>query len=354
MNWKLFTRSSRSHKNKRPSQRVKFRPKLDALEDRTLLTVYSFVVDPTQSALTLSGSINGSPIQEQGPGSLVTTYEGVIDADVADDLSTIQFLNDGAAATADISGAWRPRRGGSAGSDDANYGGHVHTTFFGIGVDADAAVRDLVAAGASDPLPVSPNDGTFPATLSLSIAAGSADYRYDAGIFGSMGGNTSVAGQSADNQTSDSGVLSPGDPCALAASIPISITLRTTVSTPLGDIPVVLNIDGSIVGCGNVAGGGATRSRPPAEKAAAVAQTFGTHAGLSSDPSVLSDLGFVGPQAPVQTQDGAAAETSAASPARSESTGGPSQVTGSAHRADQLAAIDTLVIDMIGNDGVSF
>src|SRR5262249_58378948 len=101
MIWQYFTKSRRQT-TPRSSFRLPYRPKLDMLEDRTLLTVTTFMLNPNASSLSLLGSTFTAsgftvPINEQGDGSLTATQSGTITADIDLDAGTINFLNDGTA-----------------------------------------------------------------------------------------------------------------------------------------------------------------------------------------------------------------------------------------------------------------
>lgn len=108
----------------------------------------TFTLDKAPSALTISGTLNGVAIQQQGPGSLTTHYMGTIEADVTS--STIAFVGGSTIIGLD-SGSWQPLPGGAPGSALANYGVSVVIPFF---IDAKAAIRDAQFDVTSAPLPV--------------------------------------------------------------------------------------------------------------------------------------------------------------------------------------------------------
>src|SRR5687768_9790957 len=83
---------------------------VERLEPRTLLAAVSFAVDPALSRITISGDAAGLPVQQQGPGSLSTTYRGTLHADVTS--SFIHFPG-GSSVAADNSGNWRPEETGN-------------------------------------------------------------------------------------------------------------------------------------------------------------------------------------------------------------------------------------------------
>lgn len=78
-----------------------------------------FTLDTNQSSLTLSGSLVGVTMTQQGTGSLTTKYAGTIQA--AQTAGTLQFTG-ASLITALNSGSWQPLPGGASGSAPANYG----------------------------------------------------------------------------------------------------------------------------------------------------------------------------------------------------------------------------------------
>src|SRR5262245_37020967 len=131
MNWSLFTTTRKGATVRRNSNRLFSPLDLEQLETRDILsaTPVSFVIDPTVSSVRLSGTVNylGShTIEQQGAGSLTTTYQGTVAAnyDPADGANgSLQFVTAGTNVTANNSGNWQPRSGGASGSEAANYGG---------------------------------------------------------------------------------------------------------------------------------------------------------------------------------------------------------------------------------------
>src|SRR5260370_22575032 len=129
MYWKFILKSSQSRKApKKPA----FKPKLEELEDRRLLSITSavFAVDPNSSAVTLSGDVAGSTILPQGNGSLTSNFSGSIVADLDLNAQTIKFDQPSTALNASITGNWQPQVGGASGSAPANYGGKVTILIF--------------------------------------------------------------------------------------------------------------------------------------------------------------------------------------------------------------------------------
>jgi len=81
----------------------------------------SYTIDPLQSTLTLLGNLSNSTAQQQGAGSLSTSFSGSVVADRTG--NTILFpANGGSAINALNSGSWRPDDNGFDDTDLANYG----------------------------------------------------------------------------------------------------------------------------------------------------------------------------------------------------------------------------------------
>lgn len=88
----------------------------------TFAVTRTYTLVPAQSSISLSGTVTTSfgtaPIQQQGAGSLTTTYAGTILADRTD--TTIQFLP-GGSVDANVNGNWQPLADASSGSAPADY-----------------------------------------------------------------------------------------------------------------------------------------------------------------------------------------------------------------------------------------
>ena len=101
-------------------------------------------MDPSQSRVSISGNVLGSPLREQGPGSLTTEYGGSLLAEVGG--NTIRFPGQSQVLAVN-SGSWQPLSDGSDGSEPANYGGTA-SFFFTKGVAAVREVQVDVTSGA--------------------------------------------------------------------------------------------------------------------------------------------------------------------------------------------------------------
>jgi hypothetical protein len=222
----------------RHTRRPAPRPTLEALEGRYAPAFgVTFAVDPTASFATVSGDVGGNQIHEQGPGSLTTTYEGTVHTSLADDESSIQFLTDTTNLTADNSGSWQPRAGGSSGSEPANYGAQATI----IIVTARVAIRDLALNVSSGVLSI-PDGATFDSSQqTLQTTAGSADY--NAGVFGS--GRASIAGLSTANQATPGSFSDNGD-----GTFNVFFPIHFTVTGTIQGMVYHLTADGQISGLG--------------------------------------------------------------------------------------------------------
>jgi len=83
-----------------------------------------YTVDSSRSTVSVSGSLLGLPLMQQGAGSLTTTYSGMIDATLnsaTGNATQVLFPSTGVVA-ADDSGSWAPLSTGANGNEAANYG----------------------------------------------------------------------------------------------------------------------------------------------------------------------------------------------------------------------------------------
>lgn len=187
-----------------------------------LAELKTFTIDPARSSLRISGTFAGFNIEPQAPGSLVTSYEGTIEAEVTG--SDIVFLG-GSVIAALTNGNWQPAAGGAAGSAPANYGGQVVNLF----VNGRAALRNVRFDLTSGVLPL--NDGHYEAQELLFnfIPGGDSviDYTYSITLGGSGNASQALYGTS-PNAVSTNGTLEVrGDETEL--TIPVDISGALTV-----------------------------------------------------------------------------------------------------------------------------
>jgi hypothetical protein len=240
MNWNLFALSPR-----RVASKVRHRPKLEVLEDRAVPTTVIFNEVQSQSILTLSGTINGSPIQEQGPGALTTTYFGNFVTDIDEVNSTISFTQNGNDFCAAETGNWGPLEDGSSGTSPAIYG--LQADLPGAFL---AAIRDfhMNADTGGTPIAMYQNvDGSFgfPSVQTIAINAGTGTYSHP--VLGS--GPVDVGGLNGPNQAGDGTLVDHGDG-TLSVVVPIQVSYSSTIAGADLEISMV----GQIVGTGSFGG----------------------------------------------------------------------------------------------------
>jgi hypothetical protein len=248
MSWNLVLGSS-PRRNERRRLRQRYCPRLDALEDRTVLSPVTFYVDDSVSTLTLAARVSGYGLtlalqgQDAAGHSLTTGYTGTIAADVNLGAGTITLQADGTSLTADNSGNWQPQHDGSAGSEPANYGGRV-TVF---GASGYAAVRDVMVGastnGSEALTAVDTGVYTFPSTERLTLLAGSV-----AGYLPRVGGGslTLHGTASTTNQATDAATLYDLGDGTFYLVAPVQVTF----SYSYAGFTALASISGQIAGVG--------------------------------------------------------------------------------------------------------
>ena len=79
----------------------------------------TFTVDSSQSTLAGAGTLGGTAISEQGPGSLVTTFTGTLDVVLDDELNPTSLNITSLSLDAVTNGTWGPAVGGAPGTAPA-------------------------------------------------------------------------------------------------------------------------------------------------------------------------------------------------------------------------------------------
>jgi hypothetical protein len=140
-------------------------------------TTLQFNIDQSVSKLTLSGSILGNPIEEQGPGSLTSSISGRLIT--FESLDGIQFIG-GSVVVANPTGNWKPGPNGTPGSGSAAYGAQAETV---IGV-IKGALRNMLMDVTSPVLPFG-NEVFDASDMVFSFRSDtSPSFDYDAGPLG--------------------------------------------------------------------------------------------------------------------------------------------------------------------------
>jgi hypothetical protein len=242
MNWKVFAQALRLVNRRVSTPSVRYRPYLDSLEDRTVLSTIVFNEVQSQSILTLSGTVAGKKLKPQGPGALTTTYFGTFEANIDEANGSIRFMQTGNDFCAANTGNWVPLEDGSGGTAPAIYGFQMKRHQ----VVLQAAIRDFHmnadTGGASLPL-YQNDDGSFgfPSAQNIAISAGSGTYAQS-----TLGhGPLNFGGLHATNQAGDGQLIDNGH--TLTITVPISVSMSGTIS----GIDFTLNVNGQIVGTAN-------------------------------------------------------------------------------------------------------
>lgn len=81
--------------------------------------VVEFTIDSAQTQVTLSGRAAGLDIMEQGPGSLITSFEGTIVAEIFD--GSLHFTGN-SEIRGITNGEWSPKAFGESGTEPADFG----------------------------------------------------------------------------------------------------------------------------------------------------------------------------------------------------------------------------------------
>jgi hypothetical protein len=203
-----------------------------------------FIIDPTQSQVTLSGTLDAfgelsAPITAQGPGSLTASYAGTIDAEVNE--TTIQFTGSSLIEAQTNASPQQPAVGGAPGSDPADYGGTAEEQIFFTTISVETALRN-VALDLTSPM-LTLTSGTFASTslefLFSSNVDGTIDY--DSPSLGESG-TAPLTGDSTDTSSTPASLTTTGNVQVL--SIPVNMTFTDTSGALEG---TTLNMVGQIV-----------------------------------------------------------------------------------------------------------
>jgi hypothetical protein len=232
----LFSKARTTTQNRPHVKR--FQPRLDALEDRTLLTMITFNIDPSNSSLTLSadfdaGFLGRGHLDPQAPNSLTTSYEGTLTTDLDVNGQTIKFLDDGHNAVADDSGNWVPHP-----RYPANYGGMGSIS----GAMAEMAFRGIVLSVTSGTLAID-NTGNFPSTQLFTYTSGHDDCKFT--FFGRHGHTTFDLTNMNGTNGAAAGNLQVTD-TQYELTVPVDFTASKTFNISGFNIAVKLELYGSI------------------------------------------------------------------------------------------------------------
>jgi hypothetical protein len=192
----------------------------------------TFTVDANQSIVTLSGSVAGSELREQGPGSLGTRLEGALQIDATATELTIT----GGSLDAATNGVWQPGVGGSSGAAPADFGAQANS-FLGT---IRGALRDVIIDVSSGPRPV--QNGQFnAASIEFAFPTNAlSTIDYNAGFAGT--GSRPLVAESTNNAAT-TGTIS-----GAAGSRVINLNVDATFTMSLlTDGDTILRVQGLIV-----------------------------------------------------------------------------------------------------------
>jgi hypothetical protein len=197
-----------------------------------------FTLDTNQSSLTISGTVEGASLVQQGAGSLTTQYGGTIEA--TQTASSIQFPGQSLIAAMDT-GNWQPLADGSAGLAPANYG--AAASLAGGLVRVKAALRSLVL-DVTGPAFTFNSTGQFASTnlnFLIPTNAHSALSYLVTGLMDSSG-STALSGQSTNNVTTLATLVTSGE--AQILTIPVNAQFTFSANSTNDTI---LNLAGQLV-----------------------------------------------------------------------------------------------------------
>jgi hypothetical protein len=193
----------------------------------------TFEIDSARSRITVSGSVIGNTLQEQAPGSLTTSFSGLIKAELGE--SSLQFTGQ-SQLDAQTNGVWEPMPGGQAGTAAADYGA-LANTFLG---EAKGAFRNLVLDMTSALLAL--RNGSFDsAALVFAFPEDtSAAFDYTTGFLGS--GTRQLSGLSTNRIVNGATLVSTGGVQTLTIKIAAEFKFKA-----ISDDDSVVQLTGQIV-----------------------------------------------------------------------------------------------------------
>jgi hypothetical protein len=164
----------------------------------------TFTIDPAQSSISLSGTVVGTTVKEQAPGSLTTSFSGSVTAELTD--STITFTTAGL-VIANNNGEWEPKANGAVGKEPANYGAAAQIA----GAAGTAAARNIQFQLSSASLALA--DGSFDASaIVFQFPTNSpATLAYRTAGFLSLSGSESLSGVGTNRNTTKATLATNGD-----------------------------------------------------------------------------------------------------------------------------------------------
>jgi hypothetical protein len=211
-----------------------------------------FSIVTNQSSIAISGTVTTSfgtvPIQQQGTGSLTTSYSGTVKTDLG--TSAITFLS-GSSVSANVNGNWKPDSNANDVAAAADYGGKIAYTLGPITLEsANFAGRNFVAGVTSSALSLDSGGHFDLSSANVNFASGNLAYHDSSG---NLIGTLDIAGKS--STLSGSGTLSSvtqtGNTTA-TLTVPVNSTF---VFSPQSGVTIDFTLTGQLVGTVTFAAG---------------------------------------------------------------------------------------------------
>jgi len=197
-----------------------------------------FTLDTNQSWLTISGTMEGASLVQQGAGSLTTQYGGALE--VTQTASSIQFPGQSFIAAMNT-GNWQPLPDGSAGVAPANYG--AAASLAGGLVKVKAALRSLVLDVTGSAFTLN-STGQFASTNLTFLIPTNANSAFSYRVTGltDSSGSTALNGQSTNNVTAFATLVTTEE--AQILTIPVNAQFTFSANSTNDTI---LNLAGQLV-----------------------------------------------------------------------------------------------------------
>jgi hypothetical protein len=209
-----------------------------------LLTVFAvpsfaavqvFTVDTNQSSITISGTVLGGTITNQGPKSLTTTFGGTLRAALTG--SSLQCSGQ-SQILAQTNGSWQPKADGSAGAEPADFGAQASLTI----ASGFAALRNVQLDVISPTLAITAGKFDSSSLTFLFPTNASSSLAYNVTGLISKHGTLALTGYATNKVTTLSSITTAGNQQVL--TIPVDATFFLTL---LSANDTVIHLQGKLV-----------------------------------------------------------------------------------------------------------
>jgi len=243
----------------------------------------TWTLNPSASSISVSGAVEGYPLEQQAAGSMTTTYSGPMNTVVSGPFHTAALPNalqfSSASVDAAVNGTWQPGIGGVSGSAPGDYGVKANMGLFGT---LYAAMRDFMLNLTSSQLAVS-GGGFNSSLIDATVLQGYADYR---SILGSA--RDDLAGEIVANSATAGLIALNGTTATL--TVPVDATLPIS-----GGFTGTIRLQGTLVGTTAVLVAGDTNGDGDVDLAdlGSLAGAYGTPSGAVWSSGDFDDDGDV-------------------------------------------------------------